>query len=75
MHNWGTDMSPAVQKEIRRKSELSPRLQQLEVEAFSQQQLKDMLTLSGLGPTSDFERNEALRCLEKSVKTHRRKHS
>lgn len=62
------DLSPAEQKEFARRARLSPKLEMLEVDDFTQAQMQAMLALSGLGTQSH---EQALSCLEKSVKKKR----
>lgn len=64
------DLSPAEQQEAARRARLSPKLERLEVEDFTQAQMQAMLALSGLG---DLSREQALLSLEKSLKGRKKK--
>jgi hypothetical protein len=59
------DLSPREQDELRRKSKLSPKLEKLSVEEFTDDMLRSLLALSGLEP---FKRTAALARLEKTVR-------
>jgi hypothetical protein len=66
--NWDTDISPVEQLEEQRMCRLSSRLEQLEIDAFSDKQLQAMLKLAGLRRDEHEVRDAVLKSLEKSFR-------
>jgi len=62
------DLSPQQQQELERRSKVSAGLERLSVEDYTQDDLRALLAVSGLGPISPFARNQAYTHLQSRVK-------